>query len=326
MSTSDQADKIMLGMEPFINHTTDEGWQLQCGLEFAGYDLWGPRFANDCADVAEILARTNPQTVIVQDKREWDPANPACFDHGVAFHNLDALRERDDVFRLTICKDAHHSTEYYRRCYEEMGCDAWIVYYNPDKVAELCPAVQRDRLIRTYHSLDAGAVPPFRAERVDGCLLSGALHDRVYPLRTRLAEQVDALPRTDLLKHPGYGDNGSHTRKYLSLLSRYKVAICTVSIFQYTLRKLIEATACGCRVITDLPEGEVLPEIDDNMIRVPSCITVAEMAETIRRAMDGYEPERQREYARKALARYDYCMTGHLLARDIERLRESHNA
>ena len=56
---ADQA-KVFLAIEPFKRHMTDEGWQLQIGLEHAGYELWGRRLPNDCADVPEILRRRSP--------------------------------------------------------------------------------------------------------------------------------------------------------------------------------------------------------------------------------------------------------------------------
>lgn len=81
------------------------------------------------------------------------------------------------------------------------------------------------------------------------------------------------------------------------------------------------SSACGCRVITDLPSDEILPEIDGNLVRVHPEISLLEMKDLINSLVSSYDEERQREYARLAQARYDYRVEGRRLADAIEKMR-----
>jgi hypothetical protein len=126
------------------------------------------------------------------------------------------------------------------------------------------------------------------------------------------------------LRHPGYHRKGCCTPGFLQELGHTKVAICTASIYGYALRKIIEATACGCRVLTDLPEDEVLPDIDGNLVRIHRNTGHKDVVKVIQRLLDEYNPERQANYAVMAKEFYDYRPMGVKLANDIESLRRSY--
>jgi hypothetical protein len=297
---------------------TDEGWQLQIGLEAAGYEMWGRFLPNDECSVPRILQRTDPGIVIVQDKREWDATHSSSVDKRVTFEQSEVLASQPQTFRLTVLKDAHQRPEYHAHASQEIGCHAWIVYYHPDMVCHLAPWVRKQHLVRTYHSVDTEKVPPFTANGRSGCLLSGAIRSKVYPLRRRLSRALTQLPEVTLLRHPGYHARGHNTPDYLRKLSTFKVAICTSSIYGYVLRKIIEATACGCAVVTDLPMDDPLPEIDDNLIRVRPDVSVSQMGDIVKQAIAAYDGEQQEEFARRALAYYDYKRLYRQLANDID--------
>jgi hypothetical protein len=127
------------------------------------------------------------------------------------------------------------------------------------------------------------------------------------------------------LRHPGYAMAGCATPAFLQILNRFKVAICTSSVYGYALRKIIEATACGCVVVTDFPADEILPEIDDNLVRIHPRIGLPRLAALIGRLTDSYEIDLQRHYAERARAFYDYRAIGCRLAADIEALRCSYS-
>ena len=127
------------------------------------------------------------------------------------------------------------------------------------------------------------------------------------------------------MPHPGYHRQGCATPVFLKALSQYKVAICTTSIYGYALRKLCEATAAGCIVVTDLPVDEVLPVIDGNLIRLHPDTPTKEVAALLRRLYEGYDPERQRFFSEQACEWYDYRAMGIRLAADIERLKNAYN-
>jgi hypothetical protein len=308
---------------------SSEGPQLEEGLHAAGYEIWGRGFAHDEVDVRRILERTDPDVVFVQDKREWDPHKPGCFDKVAEFTHTDTLADRPDVFRVTPFKDAHQDPGYHWEAHQEIGCHAWVTYYHPDIVMHLAPWLRREHLIRTYHSLDPAEVPEYSPDDRQGCILSGACGLPYYPLRTRLRDAwaTERSVPWEYLTHPGYHAEGTATPQYLQTLSRYKVAICTASILGYALRKIIEATACGCAVITDLPFGDILPRISGNLEGFPvKARSLHDIGEIVRDCVARYDPDRQAHYARRAIEFYDYRRLYAKLATDIDDMRRNYVA
>ena len=318
--------RIFLALEDYQRHMTDEGWQLQLGMQQAGYELWGYKFPDrDCVDVPRIVTLQQPSTVILQDKREWDPSQPGAFSKQHGFRGSEWLASRPEVFRLTICKDAHQNPAYHEHAHREIGTHAWITYYELSIVRRLAPWLRPQHCVRTWHSVDPLQVPAYQDQRPIPVILSGALGS-YYPLRTRLEALVRAgeLPGVFGVPHPGYGAKGVCTPDFLQLLSRCKVAICTCSRLGYALRKIVEAVACGCRVITNLPVDDPLPHIDANLVRIPNDITPQELNEVVRECLAGYSAETQAEYAAVAKRHYDYRQQGQQLARAIEELRTNY--
>lgn len=313
---------VALAVESMKRHGTDEGWQIMAGLDQAGYILAGHGLSFNSVEVPQIIQKLDPGVLFLQDKREWEgkTAGPG-FDDRERFRHVSFLKNRTDVFKLTILKDAHQKTDYHRESADEIDCHAWVVYYHPTVINHLAPYVRSRHLIRTYHTVDSALVPASNVENRRGCLLSGAMGRGVYPLRTRLMEAIAQLPETTLLRHPGYGRAGCVTPDYLRALSTFKVSICTSSVYGYALRKIIESTACGCIVITDLPVEDRLPEIDANLVRVRSDFSVKDTARLIRHCLDTYNVERQEFYADRAKEWYDYRASGRRLAADIENAR-----
>ncbi len=336
--------RVGCAVESMKNHMTDEGYQLFKGLEYAGYTLCGHDIKTkltvsqagnpyrvgvtlpDLTDVPEVLRVLNPCTVVVQDKREWEGRTAdRSRDPRMAFKRVQVLKESHDIFKATVLKDAQHNPLYHRQAAGEMGAHAWVVYYHPRIIKHLAPYVRERHLIRTYHTLDSTLVPPFKHDRPDCALLSGAVSD-AYPLRKRLLEGMRFLPGVVHLKHPGYHRSGCVTPDYLRHLNGFKVSIATSSRYGYALRKVIEGVACGCRVITDLPSDDVLPLIDDNLVRVDSHITLPALAAVLRDCYATYDPVVQNHYSTVAKSYYDYRATGHRLASQIEELRRAYNS
>jgi hypothetical protein len=317
-----QRPRVALAVSSMQNHMTDEGWQLMAGLGAAGYKLCGHGEPLDgLTDVKDIVTRYNPSTLVLQDKREWDVRPGGFRSPSARFMRASTLRPRHDIFKLTVLKDAHQKPPYHAASADEIGCHAWITYYHPQVVSRLAAFVRPQHLVRTYHTLDPAAVPPEPwAHKTQGCLLSGAVSG-VYPLRAALFARSSELPDTDVLPHPGYHQRGCATPDFLRTLSRYKVAICTASIYGYTLRKFAEATACGCVVITNLPADDPLPEIDGNLIRISSEATVKEVADLVAHHVDRYDLDRQKDFALRAQQRYSYRAETARLAAEIEALR-----
>lgn len=317
--------RIALAVESMKRHMTDEGWQIMAGLEHGGYELYGLDLPNPETDVDKILER-DPHIVVVQDKREWEgltanrSRNPA-----MRFNNIGSLLDRNEVFKLTILKDAQNDGPYHCESAKEIGCHAWLVYYHPKIVCGVAPYVRERDCIRIYHTVDSSVIPPFDPSRKQDALLSGAL-SRAYPLRNRLMRSKSCIPKMAWMKHPGYGCGVCHTPKYLETLSKFKVVICTCSRYGYALRRLIEATACGCMVITDLPVEDKLPLIDGNFHRIPHTATTLVVKRAIDRCLSTYNPDIQHYYAKSAMDYYDYKVAGIRLAKEIEERRKNYGS
>jgi hypothetical protein len=268
----------------------------------------------------------------MQDKREWD-APPRDFrDQTARFHGANELAGCSNIFKLTILKDAHQRPDYHRESAAEIGCHAWVIYYHPRIVCHLAPWLRPEHLIRTWHSLDSSLVPQWGSiKRLNRTLLSGAVSG-AYPLRRRLFQHHRSLPGCQMLPHPGYHMRKSCTPAFLRSLPAYKVSICTSSVYGYALRKIVESTACGCVVITDLPTDEVMqadlavPEssIDGNLVRVSPDISITDMAEVVATCYRNWNEERQRHFADSAKRWHDYREVTRKLSDDIERMRRDY--
>lgn len=324
--------RIGCAVESMKQHTTSEGWEIFEGLQHAGYKLVGCGLPVNENNLYNIIRDTVPGTLLLQDKREWDYKAGDFRDPKAQFHNVSELKKHNDIFKGTILKDSQQRPEYHRQSAEEIGAHFWVVYYHPRIVHYLAPYTRPQHLIRTYHSVNVNHIPAlnWRPQTRAYALLSGAMGG-AYPLRTRMRDNIRSmcdLPKgntVNYLPHPGYHRKGTATPSFLKTLAGYKVAICTSSMYSYTLRKIIEATACGCIVLTDLASDEVLPCIDGNLIRVHPNITPKEVGRIIKNAVEKWDSEKQKLYSDIAKEHYSHIAVGKRLAEDIESLRLRYN-
>jgi hypothetical protein len=311
-----QSDGINVGfaVESMSRHMTDEGWQLFLGLYDAGYTLHGKGITTP-----DVSAVHGMKVALVQDKREWE-GKTADRSGELALINVGCLRDQVNVFKGTVLKDAQHDSLYNWNAAHEIGAHFWVTYYHPTIVKHLSSFVREQHLVRTYHSVDKHYVPDYKP-RSRSCILSGAVSG-AYPLRTRLFKSNGPWMK---VAHPGYHRKGTDTPQYLRLLSQHKVAICTSSVYGYAVRKIIEATACGCKVLTDLPIDDVLPHIDGNLFRVHPYESTERIITFVDELTRTYDPSLQQHYAELAKQHYDYRVLGSKLADDIEMLRQNYN-
>lgn len=305
-------------------HMTDEGMQLQRGLEHAGWKLVGAGFDDGCKDVKELISRHKPECIFVQDKRDWDPSHGGSFRKDIGFENIGYLASRGDIFKVVVVKDAGTCIDYHKQFCSEVNADAVVIYYHKQSVLKLSPWLSSYRLIRTYHSIDKNAIAAvgFTESRMRG-VVSGA-RSSVYPLRELVFRWHKRLG-IEAIAHPGYGNNGSVVSKYLTEISKYKVHVATASRYGFALRKIIESVAVGCIPLTDLPAYDVLPEINDALYRVGAQQTMPSMMKTIKNAASQWDPQKQSMYAKKACEFYDWRALGVRLSDSILRERSLKN-
>lgn len=308
--------KVLLANSDYRNHMTDEGHQLQMGLKEAGWYLSGKGFdgLTNCVDIIEKL---HPKMVIVHDKRDWEP-NKWAFREDLGFQNLSALVDSIPV-RLAVIKDAGSMVEYHRYFASEIKATALLTYYHKNAVEAQAPWMARYPQIRTYHSVDSDYIrtrcldPDVGRRRG---IVTGAL-SAIYPLRM-MATRVCRNLEVETLYHPGYNNEGTRTYDYLVKLSKFKVHIATASRFHFSLRKIIESVAVGCIPVTNLPAYDVLPVIDQALVRVPDDISWQDLKEVVDKSEKSWDWDERRWWAEKCLDRYNYIHTGRLLDSAIE--------
>lgn len=290
--------KVFITLESFSKHMTSETHQLQQGLKNAGWEICGPGLKHDTTDCSTIVEHEKPDVCLIQDKREWDERS---FGGGkYKLKNIDHI----GCVKGTILKDAQWAE---REWYGEIGIDFFVTYY---KDAASIANVPQHKCIRTYHAINKWEVP--MKGHCGGAVLSGALSDIYYPLRTRLAENGYWF----VLPHPGYGEFGNQSFRYLEELSKYKVSICTASVYDYLLRKIIESVACGCIVVTNLVEE--VPYIDEYLVRVSNDISNKQMQLVVDEAVRGWRKDIALEAAEITKERYDFRTVYKQLDGDIE--------
>lgn len=321
---------VALALKSFDRHMTDEGHQLQCGWEDSGVKLYGRNypFGRDSVDAESIVTSSQAAVCIVQDRREWDRKRPGCFDRQSGFINTRTLRGRAGLFRVTVCKDSHGDPQWTRASHRNLSPHAWLIYYHPRIVCHLAGWLRPEHCIRVYHSVDRYAVPEFSADGRDGTLLSGAVLQTIYPLRWNLRchwrRNGRHLPGVTVRDHPGYNALGSHTPQFLRDLAKFKVSICTSSIYGYALRKIIESVACGCAVVTDLPVDDVLPEIDEALVRISPDTRPQDVFQLCRELEHSYDADYREHFARKAIEFYDWRASGCRQIDAIEKMRANY--
>lgn len=311
---------------PGAGHSTDEGHQFQESLARAGWTLAGFGFdADDCTHVPTLLARHKPDMVYVADCRDWREDSFGTYDKRVCFRDYQCLADRSDIFKVTVVKDAGSLIEYQRKFSETIKADALIHYYHLRSVLEYSPWMRPYAKVRTHHTIDAEFVKTLdlTQPRRRG-IVSGACSP-VYPMRQLAVTNAESLD-IDVQIHPGYGNKGCHTNDYLRRIAGYRTHVATASKFGFSLRKIIESVAVGCVPITDLPAFDILPEIDEALVRVSPGITIDELRDVIARTEEAWRIDRAMHFARKAWAYYDYPAEGRRLSEQLTAMAEGRAA
>ncbi len=305
---------LLCVLESFRRHMDNGRWLFQRGMEQRGYVSIGagcPSPEVDMTDVRAAVERFDPGVVIMWPRYEWDHkewvGNEVRPEH--LFRDWKYLLERPDILRVAVWHDAGSARKQQQRWHEDFKPHVYLSWYHPDSVMPFAPYIKREQIVRTYHVIDAYNLPPVR-EREGVAVVSGAHTLDTYPLRTkcvRWAAKGLLGGGVDVARHPGYAEKGTKSNQYAEMLSKYRVAICTASSYGFALRKIFEATAVGCKAITDLPAYDKLPAIDDNLIRVSPSIPAGELRDVIRSAADTWNIGDQLLHAMRCRARYDYA-------------------
>lgn len=309
---------IVLANSSYATHGTDEGQQLQESLRLAGWTLCGFGYGDDTVDVPKILARHQPSIVVVQAGEDWRADSRGCFDKRVSFKHIEALAGYPG-YKVQVVKDCPGKYDRRRAWCEEIKADALLTYYHCDAVLPLSPWMAGYPRIRHRHTIDGQVAKAihFKADR-KRAIVSGAINREVYPLRSLVVEHANLLG-VAILKHPGYGCIGPRSSDYLRKLSEYKVSVACSSKYGFALRKLLESAAAGCVVVTDLPDFDRLPWLEDALIRVPARAGIDAVRAAINISESLWTPELADSLRARAIEYYDYKVCGVALSEAIIR-------
>lgn len=305
---------VVLANIDYERHTTDEGLQLQRGLEAAGWVLAGVGYGDGCAHVPTLLDRYKPDAVFVQDVRDWLSTCNISFRKDLDFQGLDAMPARCRTY--TVCKDAWGWQREQAWLCETIKPTSIAHYYAIEVVRREAPWCNRYELHRIYHSVDADLCRSLWRDDRGGACVTGA-RSPVYPVRM-LAIQHAADLGLSTRPHPGYGNRGADTPAYLQWLSGYRVHVACGSKWRVAFRKILESVALGMTPITTLDPADVLPEIDGALVRIGPTPTVAELQDAIHAAAAAWRPDERRHWAERCWAHYDYRVAGRRLAAMME--------
>lgn len=327
---------VLFVLESFRRHMDNGRWLCQRGFESAGYRSAGygcPPPEIGTTDVERIVKATDPEVVLFWPRYEWDHeewlTSEVIPEH--KFQNWEYLLTRPDILRVTVLHDAATNRKEQHQWHKDFQPHVYLCWYHQTAVRMFNPHVLPEQYLRTYHVLDGEFISlnrPYLRENRKPCVIAGARNDDVYPLRGKVHEWIaEGVIPSETIKHPGYAQLGSTSNSFLSLLSQYRVAICTCSVYGFALRKIFEATAAGCKVITDLPAQDQLPGIEGNLTRVSADIYPHELRELIDHLASDYNPNIQAMYATRAWGLYDYRAECNRVAQDLQnrsyQLRES---
>lgn len=305
---------LQFGVEAFKDYASDTAYRIQAGLADQGFTCFGKRFPGDrnCTDMREVVERERPDIVHVEDWNTWNPKMKQKASADVEFTNWEWVGQQEGILRCTKHADPWHHFEEQKHFQRVFNPHAVLVRYEPDLVSRCAPYMKRELMVRLYHTVTREFCRPVREKGRDRiCLLSGACHGVVYPLRTRIWREVRQLPDwektfTHRVHHRWLHSGGSAVPGYMEQLARYKVAFVGCSKFLAAFKKLYEATAAGCIVVTNFPETDRVPVVDENLFRVPSDISAEALQEICRELAFIWDEEKQKDLAQRTIARYDY--------------------
>jgi hypothetical protein len=309
---------VLFWLEPFARHMDGLCWLLMRGLALAGWQVVGHGFPapGDTTDVIGAVVRFAPRCVLFWTGPEWGTSRPEHRALGVTdahvFRGWERLKsDHPRILRGTFIVDAGSNREAQRDWHIRLRPHVYLSPYHPTSVVRLNAHILREQIIRYHHPIEPEQLPA--VEPRDGrCVISGAT-GTCYPLRcaAKVAAHRGALGHgITVIEHPGYHDHGNASVDYARTLALSRVALATSSVYGFALRKHIEATAVGCRVVTDLPEFDRLPEIDENLVRVRRDVPMPRLAQLILQLADSWQLEVQRVRATQARAFYDYRAVG----------------
>ena len=304
--------KIQFGVLAFSGYASDTINLLQKGFESRGYELFarGASGKYNNHNVRSVCEKEKPDIVFFQAPNQWRPDLPQSINKHVGFINYKWLAQDKNIVKITqYCDPCSHQNVHQEWQLNELVPDMVLCRYDLDNVIGFNPWINKSTLFRAYHSVTREyCLPVVPRDKV--AILAGALQRKIYPMRTRLYHEI--VDRGDpwiftIRRHHKYSrTSGSAVPGFMQALSEHRVSVVCTSDYRWALKKHFEATAAGCIVVTNLPESEKIPIIEENLVRVRSEIPVDELSYIVQSLARSWDLEKQRDLARRTIDRYDY--------------------
>ncbi|WP_020616164.1 glycosyltransferase [Paenibacillus daejeonensis] len=158
------------------------------------------------------------------------------------------LKELNLPYAVSL-HDLHYEQERRKVIMKEEGIRHVFTYYR-DRFRAWYPEFA-ENMIWSPHHANTDLFKDYQLERDIGMLLTGAMYDNVYPLRSAIAKRFRNHPEFKHIHHPGYRQIGGEEQdvwvgdRFALLLNRAKISFTCNSTFKYSLMKYFEIAACN---------------------------------------------------------------------------------
>lgn len=227
------------------------------------HSIWRDRVWNEIIEPEPVLSRHKVENcdVIICDAiwaymtEEW--------------HKYDQLK----ALRLV---DIHGSRlqKQIRKANTKFGFEVLLAaYYDP--FSTLLPDINMEQVIWLPLCISPMVYKDYEYKRLIGCLSTGHSHEKIYPLRHRIRQELkqESFYMQLPLPHEIYTKRASEAytgKRYAKIINSALMTVSCTSIYNYSILKTFEIPACNSALLSDCtPELKRLGFVPDkNMVEV----------------------------------------------------------
>jgi len=192
---------------------------------------------NQDGDIIDILKKMNfePDFILVNDLRPT--RSPS----------VTGLKNCPVPFGI-IMHDLHYQIEKRKQFIEENNIQYLFTHYR-DTFLEWYPEY-KNRMIWFPHYVHIDIFKDYGLPKEIDYLMMGAIHPKIYPLRTKIAKEMASLPNFVHYQHPGYmhkkydENNFLVGSRYAKELNRAKMFFTCDTLYHYPVMKYYETLSC----------------------------------------------------------------------------------
>ncbi|HHX76792.1 MAG TPA: glycosyltransferase [Firmicutes bacterium] len=259
------------------------------------------------SSIGRILTRFIPDIIIFDD-----------FARNKKLHGL----EKTSIPKGVIYWDIQKDQEKFRKFVVTQKIDLIFSFYR-DAFRFFFPEFNRKFKWLPNH-VNTEVFKDYGLKKEIDFLLAGALSEKVYPLRTKIAREMKGVKGFKHLPHPGYRDFDPEAEKnnkidayFAREINKAKIFFTDDSIYKYPVAKYFEVLACntlllapGSRELKDLGfiDGKTFVEINADNYYEKALYYLKKEAERKAIALRGYQMVRERHSTEVRAAQFIYCL------------------